>query len=383
MATFASPNPPKSILLKKGNLKYTGRDEQRFFVTLRKRVDQYFKDNNISRQANAKMKWKTVLLFAMYLGPFGLMFTGWFSPIAMLGLSIIMGAGLAGVGMSIMHDGNHGAYSRNQRVNKLIGSSIYLIGGNMNNWKIQHNVLHHTFTNVIDHDEDIDNGGVVRLSVYSDLKKIHRFQHIYAFFLYGLMTLSWLFVKDFGQMRRYEREGLKLSNDHNQSSEYIKLILTKILYFLIFIVLPLVFMDVTWWQFAIGFFVMHFVAGLTLAVVFQLAHVVEGAEQPIPNESGDLENTWAIHQLYTTANFARNNRLLSWFVGGLNFQIEHHLFPQICHIHYREISDIVKQTAQEFKLPYFENKSFFGALASHYRMLKQLGRQRVLSPVKA
>ena len=292
-----------------------------------------------------------------------------------------MGLGLAGVGMSVMHDGNHGAYSRNPTVNKILGSSIYLVGGNMSNWKVQHNMLHHTFTNVFDHDEDIDNGGIVRLSDQTDLKKIHRFQHIYAFLIYGLMTISWAIYKDVGQMLRYKREGLRADTNQNDAGNMFKLIYTKIIYFGIFVALPLIFMDITWWQFSIGFFMMHFIAGLLLAVVFQLAHVVEETDQPLPDETGKLENTWAIHQLYTTANFARNNKLISWFVGGLNFQIEHHLFPQICHIHYRDISDIVKQTATEFKLPYFEKKTFFAALGSHYRMLKLLGRQQKLSTV--
>lgn len=368
--------------MKKGSIRYSGRDHQKFFITLRKRVDEYFKQNDIQRQANVKMVWKTVLLFALYLVPFGLILSNQFPPWVMLLLSVVMGMGLAGVGMSIMHDGNHGAYSRNQWVNKLIGSSIYLIGGNKRNWKMQHNVLHHTFTNVYEHDEDVENGGLVRLSEHSDLKKVHRYQHLYAFFLYGLMTLSWCAFKDFNQMLRYHREGL-VNDGRKKSADMIELILTKVLYFGIFLVLPLWLVDITWWQFLIGFVTMHFVSGFTLAVIFQLAHIVEHAEQPIPDESGNLENTWAIHQLYTTANFARNNRLLSWFVGGLNFQIEHHLFPQICHIHYREISEIVKKTAQEFKLPYVENRSFRSALVSHYRMLKLLGRYEKLSAVPA
>ena len=119
---------------------------------------------------------------------------------------------------------------------------------------------------------------------------------------------------------------------------------------------------------------MHFVQGLTMAIVFMLAHVVEQTDFPLPNDTGNIKNTWAVHQLYTTANFARNNSLLNFFCGGLNFQIEHHLYPRICHVHYKEISNIVKETAGQFNLRYNENASFRGAIGSHIRMLKALGR---------
>ena len=112
-----------------------------------------------------------------------------------------------------------------------------------------------------------------------------------------------------------------------------------------------------------------------MAIVFQLAHVVEDVQQPLPTSEGNIENEWAIHQLQTTANFARNNRFINWFVGGLNFQVEHHLFPNICHIHYRKISYIVERTAREYGLPYHLKPSFISAVASHTRMLKVLGRK--------
>jgi linoleoyl-CoA desaturase len=146
-------------------------------------------------------------------------------------------------------------------------------------------------------------------------------------------------------------------------------------YFFTAIGLPIIFSGFTWWQVLLGFFIMHCTAGMIMSIVFQMAHIVEGVDQPIPNPSGNIENEWAIHQLQTTANFSRRSRIMNWFIGGLNFQIEHHLFPNICHIHYRKISHIVEKTALEYGLQYNMKTTFVHALVSHTRMLKSLGRK--------
>jgi linoleoyl-CoA desaturase len=95
----------------------------------------------------------------------------------------------------------------------------------------------------------------------------------------------------------------------------------------------------------------------------------------MPNEKGEIENEWAIHQMQTTADFGHDNKLLTWYAGGLTHQIEHHVFPDICHIHYPKIAHIVKQTAEEFGVPYNYNTGYFSALRSHIKMLKKFGLQ--------
>jgi linoleoyl-CoA desaturase len=130
------------------------------------------------------------------------------------------------------------------------------------------------------------------------------------------------------------------------------------------------------WGFVLlGFLTMHLTGGGIMAIIFQMAHIAQEADQPLLNAEGNIENEWAIHELLTTVNFSRNNRVLGWYIGGLNFQIEHHLFPNICHVHYRKISPIVERTAKEFGLRYNLKPGFFGAIASHTRMLKVLGKQ--------
>ena len=132
--------------------------------------------------------------------------------------------------------------------------------------------------------------------------------------------------------------------------------------------------DIYWWKVILGFVVMHYTAGLILSLVFQLAHVIGEADMPLPDQkTGNLKNSWVVHQLKTTVNFSTKNRIVNWFTGGLNHQIEHHIFPNISHIHYTKISEIVKKTAKEFNLPYNEYKTTRSALLSHFKFLKKMG----------
>ncbi|MFL5751947.1 MAG: fatty acid desaturase family protein [Bacteroidia bacterium] len=354
-------------------LKFVNKDRGQFTATLRKNVNTYFKEKNISSKGNFKMIFKSVAMLSMYFAPFVLMLTLPLSGWVIFPLSILMGIGMSGIGMSVMHDAVHGSFSKRNWLNKLFGTTMYFIGGNTFTWKVQHNILHHTYTNIEGYDEDIEPRASLRLSKLSPLKKMHRFQHIYAFFLYCFMSLSRTF-KDLDQLRKYNKAGITKQQGSSPEKEMIRLLLTKVAYLVIIIGLPLLFSSFSWWLIISGFLVMHFVAGLFMSTVFQMAHLVEEAKQPLPDEAGIIHNEWTIHELETTANFARKSKWFGWMIGGLNYQIEHHLFPNICHIHYRAISPIVERTAKEFGLRYNENRTFFSALGSHVRMLKALGK---------
>ncbi|MDV3307991.1 MAG: acyl-CoA desaturase [Cyclobacteriaceae bacterium] len=364
---------------KNTKIQFPSRD-QNFYNTLKKRANAYFKSASSTRHANSEMVFKTIFMFSLYLVPVLLLYTGavqtgWLA----MALCMLMGVGIAGIGLSVMHDANHGAYSNRKWVNNLLGYSLNLIGGNAFNWQIQHNVLHHTYTNIYDVDEDISPRGILRMTPHSEWKSFHRFQFVYAWFVYGFMTLAWVFAKDFNRLIRYQKNGLIRKHHTTEGKEWSILLVTKALYLSYTLILPMVFLPFTWWQVCIGFFAMHFVAGFILAIIFQPAHVVEGTEFPMPDDSGNMQNTWALHQVATTSNFANNSRLFSWYVGGLNFQIEHHLFPNVCHVHYRHLASIVRSTAEEFNVPYRTLPTFLQALLGHGRLLWDLGRR----PVKA
>jgi len=344
-----------------------------FFKTLNKRVNAYFKENELKRTGNWKLYTKAVIMFGLFLVPLIVILTVSMPQWAMLLLTLVIGIGMAGVGMNVMHDSNHESFSNKKWVNKIMGSSIYILAGNVYNWKVQHNVLHHTFTNIPGYDEDIDAGRIIRFSKNTKWLKIHKFQKYYSFFLYGLLTINWAITTDFRQMHKYLKRKLSYGKFPNPATEWTTLIVTKIIYYLLWIVLPLLLLDIAWWKVLIGFFVMHYTAGIILSIVFQLAHIVPMAEMPLPDKEGNLEHTWAVHQLYTTANFAPNNKFISWYTGGLNHQVEHHIFPHISHIHYEKIAKIVKETALEFNLPYNEYKTFTKAIIEHFNQLKTLG----------
>lgn len=357
--------------------------QHEFFATLTQRVNHYFKSNKIERTANVHMVVKTFVMFSLYFVPYTLVLTQVVTGgLGLLLTAMLMGIGVAGIGLSIMHDANHGSYSKKAWVNNLLGFSLNLVGGNAFNWKVQHNVLHHTYTNVHEVDEDISPRGVLRMAPTEVWKPMHQFQHLYAWFFYGLLTIVWIGIKDYGRLSRYSRQGLVAKQKSSIAREWAVLIASKLFYVFYLFVLPvLVVPAISWWMPIVGFLIMHYIAGFILAIIFQPAHVIEGTEYPLPDDNGNLENNWAIHQLHTTTNFGRKHRAFSWFVGGLNYQVEHHLFPNICHVHYRAIAPIVEKTAKEFGLPYKSKETFMDALIAHAQIMKELGKKPAVRPV--
>lgn len=355
-------------------VRFSGKDQSEFYPVVKKLVDEYFKTNSISKNANYEMVLKSIFflsaMFALYfmilLGnlPFGIL----------LLLAILLGMVKAFIGFNICHDAIHGSYSSNSRVNNIMSYWFNFIGANAYVWKVTHNKVHHTFTNIPGHDEDLEVApGLVRLSPHDPKKKIMKFQHFYAFLLYGMASLSWVFRKDY--LKFFQSKIGETDNSKKPKGEIIKLFVWKAVYYMVFIVIPLLVMNIAWWQFLIGFVTMHLAEGFVLGLVFQLAHVVEGMSFPEPSEEGRIDSCWAVHQMQTTANFSRKSALAKFFCGGLNFQIEHHLFPNICHVHYPQISKIVELTAVQYGIPYYENKTFIRALRSHYKTLKYFGSQ--------
>lgn len=354
-------------------VKFSPTHNEEFYKTLRKRVMDYFKNTGKSRHANANMVAKTLFMCALYLVPFTLVLFVFESYLWTLVMWVLMGFGMAGVGLSVMHDANHGAYSKHKWVNTMMSNIIMLVGGNDENWRIQHNILHHTYTNVTGMDEDIEIGGIMRFSPHTRRLKGHRFQHIYAWILYSFMTIMWFTTKDYKQLIRYHQKNLLVTQNQTFTKMLIKIFLSKVFYVGLFFVIPLIFSAVPWFITLIGFFVMQMIAGLVLSAIFQPAHVVPSSNYPMPDDSGNIEADWAVSQLFNTANFAPKAKLFSWYVGGLNYQVEHHLFPNICHIHYDKLSQIVRETAEEFDLPYNSFTTFRKALIEHGRMLYNLG----------
>jgi len=355
------------------NVKFSNRESDEFTKDLKAGVNQYFETKNISRDGGKIMIFKSIFMLLLYLIPLGFLVSGQVTQvIPMFILYLLSGLGMSGIGMSIMHDALHGSFSKNRVLNRWMGYSINLIGASAAVWKVQHNVLHHTFTNVHELDDDLNTSSIIRLSPDRDHHNIHKFQHIYAWFLYGFMTLIWLTTRDYVRGAQYKQKGF-----FNKKGEFgttlVKATLFKLLYFGVTLVLPMIMIPLPWWIILLAFFSMLFATGVILSVVFQTAHVMPDNDFPKPDKDGIIGGSWALHQLATTSNYAPKSRIFSWFIGGLNYQIEHHLMPNISHIHYKELSKVVRATAEKHGFPYYSRPTFVAALWAHMKMLKSLG----------
>ena len=284
-------------------------------------------------------------------------------------LCVVMGVALAGIGFAVSHDALHGAYSTDPRVNRWLGWSFDALGASSYMWKLTHNRIHHTFTNIRGLDEDFEVSPLLRLSPHSPHRPVHRFQHLYALFAYGLTTFYWAFVNDYMYFFRADLGPYR--DKRHPLSAWIALFAGKSIYYTCMIIVPFLVLDVTWWQFAIGLLTLHVVGGFILGIVFQLAHVVEETDQLPLHDRAKSKSDWIEYQIRTTNDFAPNNQLLTWYVGGLNFQVEHHLFPRICHVHYPMLRNIVMSVAARHGVPYHYPPTLTAALRSHLRQLRE------------
>ncbi len=338
---------------------------------LKKRVQDYFDNRGIDSTGNPKLFTKAILMISglVLIYVHLLFFTpAWYFA---LGECVIMGGIVAAIGFNVMHDGSHGSFSEKRWLNKVAASSISLLGANHFMWNMKHNMIHHTFTNIDGVDDDIEIGVLMRMAPTQKRYTMHRFQHIYFWFLYMLLYVFWLFFTDYKKYFSQKIGSVPLKKMN--TADHIEFWLVKVYHAAVFIVIPI--LCVGWISWLVGFLVMSMVAGFVLSIVFQLAHTVEHTAFPVADiETHKLPDEFAAHQIKTTANFATRNKLVSWLVGGLNFQIEHHLFPKISHVHYPAISEIVRNVCNEYQLQYIEYPTMRKAVWAHVRFLRQLGK---------
>jgi linoleoyl-CoA desaturase len=285
-------------------------------------------------------------------------------------LCTLLGINLAVIGFNVMHEGGHQSFSRYPWLNTASAYFLNVLGGNTYYWKIKHNINHHTYTNIEGIDSDIDVKPFMRLHEGQPWRKYHRFQHVYWIVLYGISYLVWVFYEDF---KKYFSGKISVNSPKKKlpTREHFIFWISKIFYVAMYIVIPVV--VVGWLPWLVGFLLITFVCGLSISIVFQLAHVVEHTQFHQPQD-GKNKQDWAVHQVKSTANFATSSKVLHWLLGGLNFQVEHHLFPRISHIHYPAISQYVKETCREYNVAYHEYRSIFNAVVSHLLHLHRMGR---------
>ena len=342
-----------------------------FHIELKKRVNQYFTDHKRPMTGNNALLFKAILFCIGYILLY--IHLVFFTPIIWVAIPecILFGGLTAAIGFNVMHDGAHGSFSRFKAVNKMAGFSLNFLGASAIMWNMKHNIIHHTYTNIDGVDDDIEARPWLRFALTQKKLKMHKFQHYYFWFLYTLLHLIWVFLTDYKKYFSHKIGPVHLRK--MTVREHISFWAAKLIYGFMFVALPIWLLGFMSWL--VGFLIITMVTGFVISIVFQLAHTVEHTDFPLPNEAtGKIENEWAIHQVATTANFATGNKLISWLVGGLNFQIEHHLFPKISHVHYPAISKIIKRTCNEYGLTYIEFPKMRHAILSHVAYLRRLGR---------
>lgn len=362
-------------------VRFDSRSDRAFTADLNRAVSDYFSARGLSRRATPGMWLKAGIMVSLVFGSWGLILCGLLPAWGMWICCVTLGIGIAGYGFGVMHDAMHGAYSRSRTVTAVLGLIFDFTGGNGYLWRLRHNQMHHGYTNLYGADVDLDANWVLRLSPYSASHPVQRYQHLYFPLAYAISSLHWMAFKDWKSLSLRSHGPLRdVTHPARRVAEVVGM---KLVHYLCFVVLPLVVLDIPWWQFLVGFLTLHVVTGLLMTSVFQVTHNTEVTSKFESEPGKQMARSWMAHELDVTSNFACDNPAITWFVGGLNHHIEHHLFPSIASAHYPALRPLVKAVAAEHGLPYREFGTFWEALCSHQRMLKALGTAPPPAEIKA
>ncbi|HXD76681.1 MAG TPA: acyl-CoA desaturase [Puia sp.] len=335
-------------------------------------AEEHFEQFGMKKTGNIRLYGKSIVLLATAVCLYGALLFVPMAPLVRALSSLFFGFVLACIGFNIMHDANHGSYSSRTWINETMGLTLNALGGNSFIWKQKHNIIHHTYTNIDGMDDDIAKSPFIRMCSSQRWVPAHRWQHLYTPVLYALSSMIWILFQDFEKYFGKKVGGRPLTN--MSASQHVIFWTSKIFYLMFYVAIPLFLLGGKSWL--LFFLCMHLGLGFTLSIVFQLAHVVEETKfERVNGDAVQIADEWAVHQVLTTANFSPDNRIVSWFAGGLNYQIEHHLFPRISHIHYPALSRIVQAECAAFHLPYNTLPTLRAAVFSHFRFIRALGKK--------
>lgn len=338
---------------------------------LKRRVKEYLDEHEIKATGNYKLFSKAILLTSLLVITY--IHLVFFTPATLFAVleCVLLGGLIAAIGFNVMHDGSHGSFSKYAWLNVLASSSISMLGASRFMWGMKHVTIHHTYTNIDGVDDDIEVGALMRMAPTQKHYGLHRFQHVYFWILYMLLYVFWIFFADY--KKYFSKKIGSITFKSMTVAEHIEFWSVKVYHAVAFVVLPIIMIG--WVSWLVGFIIATFFAGFILSIVFQLAHTVQDTSFPVANQpENKMPDEFAAHQIATTANFATKSKLVSWLVGGLNFQIEHHLFPKISHVHYPAISKIVKEACKDFKINYIEYPTVLSAIKAHVLFLKSMSK---------
>lgn len=343
-----------------------------FVQVLHARINDYFKDRNLSVKADKVMYQKLIICSLWWLLSYIAILLFSVNELAFFLLYLFHGCGHIVFSFNVGHDALHGAISKDNKINKLWSYSYDLLGVNTYMWRFMHHQGHHACLNVYGEDMSLETAGFFRLSSRQDPKFYHKYQHYYALIIYGLYLLYYVFYKDYKYF--FSKNNIHLKNVKHPLKEWLLLFTGKGIYVFYMLVLPLLLLPISPWFVCFTFVFTLFMIGIIMSLTFQTTHIIDSTYYPA--HKTEYEN-YVYHVFATTADYAAENPVANWFFGGLNVHVVHHLRADICHTHYPNLTKIVKATAAEFGVKYRENKTIFGAAKSHLQALKRLGDQSI------
>ena len=353
-------------------LKFNEKTTSVFQQTLKARIRAYLATRKEGKYDNGEVLFKAVFFLCIYLSAYFLIIFGGLNKWLMLLLAVLHGMAGAMIMMSVVHDAGHNAIFKNKKMNKVFRYLGDFVGVNTHIWTLRHDVQHHSFTNVAGGDFIVQNFPLLRLCKEQKRYACHRYQFLYAPVMYGLYPLIWVFYMDIKLF--FEKSFCNLKNIHHSNKDWTFLFAGKLFYILIALVIPMQMINLPWQQVLAGFIIMHFAVGIMLAAIALPGHFVEEAKFVIPDNNGIIFNNWADHEWEATVDFSSGSRVAHWLTGGLNTHLAHHLFGDVCHCHYFEMTKIIKETAKEYNV-YYKNETFSSAILSHFRLLVNMGKE--------
>jgi linoleoyl-CoA desaturase len=341
-----------------------------FPKVLRRRLDKFFAEGNISPKADRSMWVKITAGLAVLVGSWIALYA--FRPGSWKFIALYVLGGLAQTFLllNIAHDSNHNAISSVPSINKTLNYVFDICGISSYMWRILHHRGHHSCINLQGEDDALTGRGIFRFTPHEPRARWHRFQHLYALFFYAMFSLDYVFVRDFECFFFPTHDYLKTAK--HPVKEYAILFAGKAFYFTYMLILPVVLLRRSPLLVAAAFVLVHLIVGLSVSLVFQTTHTIDSTYFPLSRN--EFDNS-VYHIFATTADYATSNPVVGWLAGGLNHHIAHHLCPYVCHTHYAPLTRIVRETAEEFRIPYRQHPTMTRAIWHHLILLKQLGNE--------
>lgn len=352
------------------SVKYKREENNGFYATLNERVNAYFAENNLSKKMNAFGVFKAILFFSLYAVVYAAILLAEGNNAILLCCFTILGFLQICLVLNLGHEGVHGSFSKHHSINNILSFTFDLVGISGYIWKMKHVDSHHPNPMILGVDVDHEQTDMFTFQKLNNPPKIFKYQKYYAPILYCFYSLSAIFFKDWKDL--FSNKSGNRSVKHSKK-QVIFFVLFKLFYVSYILVLPIIFSGCSIYIVLLGFLLMHIIASLSAAIALFPGHLYEDTTYAVLNEHGELDSTWAAHQLKVTLDFGTRLPFLNFFFGGLNYHAVHHLFPNVAHVHFTSLRKIMIETATEYKIPYHHIPSLKNAIVSHWKLLRKHG----------